>query len=91
MVTGYALIIFEHVGHFGSLLAIFGNFGNFWTLGPLVMTDILYVGQFGHFWVTSETLDNCALVKSKFDFSFGLYEQDTYKFMRINHEDYVGI
>ena len=32
------------------------------------MTDILYVGQFGHFLVTSETLDNCALVKSSLIF-----------------------
>ena len=29
----------------------FGNFGHFWTFGPLVMTDILYVGQFEHFWL----------------------------------------
>ena len=46
----------------------FWKFWSFWTFGPLVMTDILYVGQFGHFLVTSETLDNCALVKSSLTF-----------------------
>ena len=29
----------------------FWKFWSFWTFGPLVMTDILYVGQFGHFWL----------------------------------------